>query len=260
MKTINVVEEDFNRALGLAQSAGMQDVVDALMAALDTKREPNMKNISRADIERATGVSLDDVIAYSFYNFADVPAGVNKQEYNGYKIQKSYRGIDDELQKKAKSAIESELSKYPSYAGTKVLMFMSKNVTLDPDVYHWKGRKKWVDNSQDMPPHNPKGHLIISNIVFLTTDGRVVARRGWFNTGYDLSENPHMIWDYCLYGVPDLFECYTKDILDVLQDAEDSVFKVQEFKTATDDMKSKIQDADKSNVEQFVQKQNQQKR
>lgn len=251
MKTINVVEEDFNRALSLAQSAGMHDIVNALKRALDTKREPNMKNISRTDIECGTGVDLDDVIAYSFYNFADVPAGVNKQKYNGYNIILNNRF--EEFAKNAKSAIEFELAKYSDSEGAKVLMFMTK--TINANIAR---PGEWADNSHDMPPYDPNGEFLIGNIVLLTPGGRVVARRGWF-TLQDISTNRTMIMD-AVGAMSRTFGSSSERSAKVLSDNIDwTTPGVQKFKVATEDMKGKIQNANKQNAERFVRENNQQK-
>lgn len=253
MKTIDVVEEDFNRALSLAQSAGMHDIVNALKRALDTKREPNMKNISRTDIECGTGVDLDDVIAYSFYDFVDVPAGVNKQKYNGYNIILNNRF--EEFAKNAKSAIEFELAKYSDSKGAKVLMFMTKTINIENNIAR---PGEWADNSHDMPPYDPNGEFLIGNIVLLTPDGRVVARQGWF-TLQDISANRTMIMD-AVGVVSRYFGLASERIADVLSDDIDwTTTGVQKFKVATEDMKGKIQNANKQNAERFVRENNQQK-
>lgn len=251
MKTINVVEQDFYRALHLAKDAGMQDIVDALKSALDLNRGPNMKNVSRADIERATGVKLDDVLAYSFYNFSDVPAGINRDKYNGLNVtllDKTKQFCDE-----WKSELESKFSEYRGLENVKVLMVMI--MPINPkQLYGVCGKDRWMDNSI-VPQYDPKSGKIVGNVVLLTPDGDVVARRGWFVMQTDISMQLNLLPDE-LAHFASLGHGDTEDFVSVLEEDIDWYPpKANSFKSASENVKDKIQDIDLS----VVQKQNKQK-
>ena len=123
-----------------------------------------MKKITRAAIEHVLGENLDNTLAYSFGELADIQQGWNRTEYNGYSL-----GADQETCEKIAQIMKLNLESEPRLYNARVVMQVSMTTgTADSSRLY-----KWTNSS---PKYDRAGRYSIGNLVFLTRDGRLVAR------------------------------------------------------------------------------------
>ena len=134
---------------------------------LDRITRLTLEKITRADIERVLGQNLDNTVAYSFYQLADVQPGWNCDTYNGYGIWHSL--ADNKTSEKIALIMKKGLELDPRLNDARIIMQVGMTITADDfyQVRNWTRKAPMYDN---------KSVHVAGNMVFLTSDGRLVAR------------------------------------------------------------------------------------